>query len=248
MTEEEKFVFDLEGYLVIEDVLSPKELDELNALVDERLTGSKTYNANDLNKISAWGRATTNLIDHPKVLPYLVELLGPRVRIDHDYAIIMNQGDARGGLHGGPGLDGDHWFRYRDGQMRNGLSVVTFFLADANPGDGGFACVPGSHKTNYPGSLARDVRAFERAAHYVVQPAAKAGDALFFTEALIHGTMPWVAAHQRRTLLYKYSPGHSTWAKEFYNLDEYGELTEQQQRIMATPSMHDHQNVVQVDG
>ena len=35
MTEEEKFTIDLEGYLVIEDVLSSRELDALNALVDE---------------------------------------------------------------------------------------------------------------------------------------------------------------------------------------------------------------------
>jgi hypothetical protein len=247
MTEEEKFVFDLDGYLVIKNVLSPQELDDLNALVDEYFADSDNEPLRDLNKISNWGQATKNLIDHPKVLPYLVELLGPKVRIDHDYAIIMNEGDARGGLHGGPGLDGDHWFKYRDGQMRNGLSVVTFFLADANAGDGGFACVPGSHKTNFLNGMPRDVRLFERGAHYVDQPTAKAGDALFFTEALIHGTMPWRAKHQRRTLLYKYSPGHSTWAKEFYNLDEYSELTERQQRMMATPSIHNHPEVVQAD-
>ena len=47
-----------------------------------------------------------------------------------------------------------------------------------------------------------------------------------------------------RTLLYKYSPGYSTWAKEFYNLDEYGELTERQKRIMATPSIHEHPEIV----
>lgn len=243
MTEEEKFVFDLEGYLVIKDVLSPRELDALNALVDQHLAGWDNHPRNDLNKVSNWGQATKNLIDHPKILPYLIELIGPKVRIDHDYAIIMNRGDARGGLHGGPSQDTDHWFSYRDSQMRNGLSVVTFFLADANEGDGGFACVPGSHKTNYPGNLPRDVRLFERSAHYVAQPTAQAGDALFFTEALIHGTMPWRAEHQRRTLLYKYSPGYSTWAKEFYNLEEYGELTERQKRIMAPPSMHDHLEV-----
>ena len=104
--------------------------------------------------------------------------------------------------------------------------------------------MPGSHKTNYPRNLPQDVRHFERGAHYVVQPTAKAGDALFFTEALIHGTMPWCAEHQRRTLLYKYSPGYSTWAKEFYNLEEYGELTERQKRIMATPSIYEHPEIV----
>ena len=120
MTEEEKFVFDLEGYLVIKDVLSPQELDDLNALVDRYINGWDNHPRNDLNKVSSWGQATKDLIDHPKILPYLVELIGPKVRIDHDYAIIMDRGDTRGGLHGGPSQDTDHWFSYRDGQMRNG--------------------------------------------------------------------------------------------------------------------------------
>ncbi|HZP81290.1 MAG TPA: hypothetical protein VFB21_06615 [Chthonomonadaceae bacterium] len=34
--------------------------------------------------------------------------------------------------------------------MRNGLTVVAYNLKDVNPGDGGFGCVPGSHKSNLP--------------------------------------------------------------------------------------------------
>ena len=35
MTPEEKFIFDLDGYLVVKNVLTPAEVDELNALADE---------------------------------------------------------------------------------------------------------------------------------------------------------------------------------------------------------------------
>ena len=108
-------------------------------------------------------------------MPYLPELLGPYFRIDHDYCIFMRRGDARGGLHGGSHLRhswGDHWYRYQDGLLRNGLTVITFFLTDAAEGDGGFACVPGSHKSNYLDLLPRDVRNYERPASYVLQPAA----------------------------------------------------------------------------
>ena len=94
-------------------------------------------------------------------------------------------------------------------------------------------------------NLPDEVRNFDRVPEYVVQPAVEAGDALFFTEALVHGTMPWTAAHERRALLYKYSPGHSSWATEPYNHDDYGDLTEQQKRIMAPPSMDAHPEVVQ---
>jgi hypothetical protein len=49
--------------------------------------------------------------------------------------------------------------------------------------------------------------------------------------------MPWTAGHQRRALLYKYSPGHSAWAAEYHDLSKYGELTEQQKRMLLPPSI-----------
>jgi hypothetical protein len=245
MTPEEKFIFDLQGYLVIKNVLTDAELAELNEVAGSKFPYAGPHSGRGYDIISTWGPALTNLIDHPKIVPYLVELIDPKFRIDHDYCIFMTKGNSRGGLHGGPGYGGDHWYSYRDGVMRNGLCVVTFFLTDAPAGAGGFACIPGSHKTNFKDKLPADVRNFERVPDYVVQPAVEAGDALFFTEALIHGTMPWTADHERRALLYKYSPGHSSWATELYNHDDYGELTEQQKRIMAPPSMNNHPEVVQ---
>ena len=73
----------------------------------------------------------------------------------------------------------------------------------------------------------------------------EAGDVLIFTEALIHGTMPWDADHERRTMLFKYSPPHSTWAKTPYNLDDYPNATEQQKRLLAPPSVEAHAPVIQ---
>ena len=146
---------------------------------------------------SLWGEPFKRLIDHPKILPYLLDLLGPHVRLDHDYAIFMEEGPQINGLHGGEdgggpgGPEADHWYKYRDGIMRNGLSVMTYNLADAPEGAGGFSCIPGSHKSNFLREIPTEVRRFERPAHYVAQPSIKAGDVVFFTEALVHGTMPW---------------------------------------------------------
>ena len=234
MTGEEKFTVDLEGYLVIKNVLTSDEVAEMNAFIDK---------GNLQGPPSLWGEPFKRLIDHPKILPYLIELLGPHVRLDHDYAIFMNGGEGVGRLHGGEdggrpgGPEADHWYKYRDGVIRNGLCVMTYNLADAPEGAGGFACIPGSHKSNFPTELPTDVRHFERPTHYVVQPAVEAGDLVFFTEAVIHGTMPWKAAHQRRALLYKYSPGHSAWSGNYYDISKYGQLTEQQKRMLLPPSV-----------
>ena len=128
MTGEEKFQVDLEGYLVIKNVLTADEVAEMNDITD---------NTERQGPPSLWGEPFKRLIDHPKILPYLLDLLGPNVRLDHDYAIFMNGSERRGGLHGGEdGADpvvpkAITGIKYRDGIMRNGLCVMTFNLADA---------------------------------------------------------------------------------------------------------------------
>jgi len=245
MTPEEKFMFDLEGYIVIKNVLTPAEVAELNVLADHTFSANKEKADRRTSQVSRWGAPAQALIDHPNIVPYLLELLGPKFRVDHDYCIFMTKGGRAGGLHGGEGdREADHWYKYRDGVMRNGLTVVTFFLTHANVGDGGFACIPGSHKSNFVDNVPADVRMFERRPHYVTQPAVEPGDALIFTEALIHGTMPWTAEHERRALLYKFSPGHSSWASTYYNPDDYPDLTEQQRHIMAAPSVGSRPNSI----
>ena len=123
MTGEEKFQVDLEGYLVIKNVLTQDEVAEMNAIIDS---------SDRQGPPSLWGEPFKQLIDHRKILPYLIELLGPHVRLDHDYSLFMEKGQGRGGLHGGEdggragGRVGDHWYKYRDGHMRNGLSVMTY--------------------------------------------------------------------------------------------------------------------------
>ncbi len=242
MTPEEKFVFDLDGYIVIKNVLTPEDVPRLNAIADREF--GQPYDETNFkrtSRVSRWDQACVDLFDHPKVVPYLLELLGPKFRADHDYCIFMKKGAQRGRLHGGDGHQvgraGDHWYKYRDGVMRNGLTVCTYFLTHADEGDGGFGCIPGSHKSNFIKDLPSDVRDWERDTHYVRQPAVEAGDALIFTEALVHGTAPWTAGHERRALLYKFSPGHSTWSNNYYTEDEFDGLTDQQKRVLAPPSI-----------
>ena len=246
LTDEEKFLFDLRGFMVVKNVLSERECDELIRLADAawpRRPGDAAYRRFD--GISSWGPPFVDLMDHDRLLPYLVELVGGRLRIDHDYCIFARKGAPANALHGGPWrYEPDHWYRYHDGVMRNGLTVATWNLSDAGPGAGGFVCVPGSHKTNFLPHMPRDVARFERDVDWLVQPPLAAGDVLIFTEALIHGTAPWTAEHERRTLLYKYSPPHSSWAKKPYDPAEYPRATARQLRLMAPPSVQGHQRVM----
>ena len=72
MTPEEKFTFDLEGYLVVKGVLSQAEVDEVNALADRAWPGA--YDESGIRRVSdvsRWGAATQRLMDHPGIVSYL---------------------------------------------------------------------------------------------------------------------------------------------------------------------------------
>jgi phytanoyl-CoA dioxygenase PhyH len=239
MTDEEQFSFDLEGYLIVKQALTADEVTVLRATAIQNYPAAAdrpTYRR--IFGASSWGAPYHALIDHPKIIPYLFQLVGPKFRLDHDYCLFMSKGGRDQDLHGGATRHNpDHWYTYRDGVIRCGLTVVTFFLTHAHPGDGGFCCIPGSHKSNFLAQLPKDVRSYQRIPHYLVQPPVEAGDAIIFTEGLIHGTIPWTAEHERVVVLYKYTPGHSAWMSRYYDLNNYAGLTDQQKRILAPPSV-----------
>src|SRR5689334_10251001 len=229
MTDEERYLFDLMGYLIVENVLNADELAELNEAIDRRNVWEEQkqrqegphYNALKMHigPLLDWGDPFRRLMKHPAVLEYLRHLIGEKMRLDHEYAIFMKQGGEENRLHGGgTPYDPAQYYHYRNDRMYNGLTVVTFALTDANEGDGGFCCVPGSHKSNIP--LPPEFRSTERRGPWLAQPPVRAGDVLIFTEALTHGTMPWTAARERRALLYKFSPGHQSWGNRYRTADE----------------------------
>lgn len=153
MNEVEKYLFDLQGYLIIENVLTAVEIATLNALIDAQnlpepsLESGKARFGNFLN----WGKPFCDLLDHPKLLPYLKVILGDGFRLDHYYGIYLRKGTGLLNLHGGnTPYDPPEYYHFRNGHMHNGLVVVAWNLTDTGPEHGGFCCIPGSHKANYP--------------------------------------------------------------------------------------------------
>ncbi len=254
MTEHEAFLFDLQGCLLVEGVLSADELSALNAALDERIAADvppeKTNHR--FGGLLRWGPAWINLIAHPRLTPHLAALLGEQFRLDHDYLDLIRSGLGPIGatLHGGATpFDPSQYYHFQNDRMFNGLTVAAFYLKDVNPGDGGFACVPGSHKANFrfpnewrnlavfTGDDApanpRDADAMRRIVTPMPGPA---GSVVLFTEALTHGTLPWKGADERRTVFLKYSPHPLSWSARYYNPDDYEGLTEAQRRVLLPPN------------
>ena len=244
MNEVERYLFDLQGYLIIEDVLTKAEVAKLNLLIDAQALptpGVGTQSARFGGYLS-WGKPFVNLLDHPRMMAYLRVILGDGFRLDHYYGIHMRAGTERLNLHGGgTPYDPPEYFHFRNGEMYNGLTVVAWNLADAGPEEGGFCCIPGSHKANYP--CPKEIHEAHVDSGCVVVPHAKAGSLVIFTEALTHGTAPWTAAHQRRSLLYKYSPAQQSWSKEHIEPPAGVKLTERQRLLFEPPYFNQRQSL-----
>ena len=118
--------------------------------------------------------------------------------------------------------------------MRNGLSVVAYNLKDVGPNDGGFGCVPGSHKSNY--AFPEEWKEMDEPGPLVERVTGPAGTAIIFTEALTHGTLPWTGADERRTIFFKYSPHPISWSAHHFDPDDYDGLTETQRGILEGPN------------
>jgi hypothetical protein len=264
METEERYLFDVQGFLVIEDALSQNELAELNGFLDQydlwSNKGTGRFDelwTNDpdfvtVGPVHTWDEPFRRLLDHPRILPYLTQLAGRKFRYDHGHALIMRRGATHLRLHGGgtPYIP-DMSYTVRDGIIYNGLVAVQYALTDHLPGQGGFAAIPGSHKANFP--CPREFLTFQKTGPWVVHVPAKAGSAIIFTEALTHGTWPWTADYERRVLLYKYMPGHMAWAGETADatpirLRDAAQQTNgwspQERRILTPPSVAGRPDVV----
>jgi ectoine hydroxylase-related dioxygenase (phytanoyl-CoA dioxygenase family) len=236
MNEIERYLFDLQGFLVIENVLDAAELATLNRLFEtQKLTEpSQEGGTTSFGNFLTWGQPFCDLLDHPRLMPYLKVILGDGFRLDHYYGIYLQAGTGRLRLHGGnTPYDPPEYYHFRNGQMYNGLVVVGWNLTDTGPESGGFCCIPGSHKSNYP--LPAAIADAHYKANCVVTPEVKAGSFVIFTEALTHGTAPWRADHDRRSLLYKYSPGQQSWAREHIKPPDEVELTPRQRLLFEPP-------------
>lgn len=240
MTETEKYLFDLNGYLVVPDALTTEQVIALNTILDANMGEqvASDRNAHRFGGLLEWGLEYRAVIANPRILPYLYALIGENCRLDHDYLDIIRNGLGPIGatLHGGgTPFDPGQFYQFREGRMYNGLTVVAYALKDVNPGDGGFACVPGSHKANmrFPREW---MDMSETIASCVTATPCKAGSAVIFTEALTHGTLPWKGVNERRTLFLKYCPHSFAWAVAKYDPTAYTDMPLEARKMLEGPN------------
>jgi phytanoyl-CoA hydroxylase len=159
LTADQRFEFDVQGYVHIRGALRADEIATYQRWIDEvQGTDVKALNADypegmahQLNRpVSRMMDADPRfacLLDHPVVVPYMVDLLGEDYRhIDNDLFFTY------------PGYTGGGWHRgvsvHPTGHVENGEFVCSmvkafFCMTDVGPGEGEFVIVPGSHRAMF---------------------------------------------------------------------------------------------------
>ena len=271
MTDREKFLFDLQGFLVVPGFLSQDEIDSLNVAVDSssdrrsedgnsNIADSKTLGGTHkrgmysgmLNWPKPHCQPFRELIVHPKAIPYLNTIHGRGWRLDHSPFILTSDYNTEGlVIHGSTDrhFDGAQYYTYRNGRIRCVMVVLQYQLADVFEGDGGLCVVPGSHKANF--SCPQKIREWEIDKKVVYNIPCKAGDLVIFSESTLHGTIPWSAKdRERRSLLIRYSPKYLHFAGGYYDAEfpEWvGELTEAQRSVLEPPYIY-NRPLIEDDG
>ena len=227
LTDKEKWLFDLHGYLVLRQVVTPEELDHMVVRcdewhgMDEEALPLPLCSYDDPKEKPTAARAILHAEYADAVfdrlvlnLPIMRAVLAlTRERPQHLLsALTVNRpGSDEITLHNGS--SGGWRNPANDYQAADGEVFATFINAAISlvdvPDGAGFVCIPGSHKTY-----------FERPDHIhirtgpptVVNVPVNAGDAVIFTEALCHGALPWPHDDPpRRTMFQRYCTSYASW-------------------------------------
>jgi hypothetical protein len=155
-----QYIFDIQGYLIIPDVLTSDEIAELNGLIDAqnlpkpeklgRFGGAAGGARKSGSGFLSYGKSFCDLLDHDRIMPILRMMLDDYFRLDRIYGMHMDDRMTGLRMHGSntPFSPGEY-YHVRDGKIVNGFTVVSWNLTDTGPDYGGFCCIPGSHKGNF---------------------------------------------------------------------------------------------------
>ena len=234
-SEMERYLFDLNGFFIIKNALSPAEVKACNLILDDlqeiavnewrgsvhgqSFTGS--HEGLNLQQIYEAGEPFERLIDHPAWINKVIHFIGTDSDnfdglhgpcfIDENFASIRGPGEAIGLHSGGQDRVTRCQFRYHDGKFHCGQINVLVAYTEIGPGDGATMVIPGSHKSNIMHPQFTEAAMAEHSTSVdgvigATEVFMDPGDALVFVDAIMHGSAKRVNSGQRRISVYRYGP------------------------------------------
>ena len=223
------YLFDLDGYVLLKQTLSPSEVSRLNATLDgfpatapggwhgrvQRQDHDEQRGINWQN-VTEGGPPFEELIDHPAWIRHVCRWVGNRqsLWIDEAFANVRGPGGAinvHGGATAGDGAINYHGqYHHDNGVFHCGQVNVLVALTYIGPGDGATCLVPCSHKSSltHPAQTGVVARAMDDGGLMVgaTEIHMRAGDAAVFVDSLAHGSVRRSNPEERRTVVYRYCP------------------------------------------
>jgi ectoine hydroxylase-related dioxygenase (phytanoyl-CoA dioxygenase family) len=208
MTDEQRFLFDLNGFVVIRSALSPEDVaryrDGIYRLARQELPADRwTRDGEPLDQIRVHAiyqdPMFLELVDHPVSLPLVQELVGgPGILIDNDVELTPG-GNKALGWHRGIGT---HGYALDATGFHCTMVKCIWYLTDCGPGEGPTRIVPGSHKSLIDAPTYSEEAGPPGAQELVV----KAGDLLVFSEACLHAGNRNRSDRVRANMYFNYGP------------------------------------------
>jgi ectoine hydroxylase len=203
MTDMERFLFDVAGYLVIPGALTPQEAEAC-------LTAARRCHApypsgqwRQLGNTFEAEPAIEHLIDHPSVLPKVRALLGDYFILQSSWCTLQPAGGRGGGFH----QDGSGVYEFRRLATPTPLVQlrIGFFLTDqSRSGMGNMAMIPGSHNASVP--LPRNGNTAADALPVTEVICGEPGTALMFHQGVYHRGVANEMTFNRHIIHMVYAP------------------------------------------
>jgi len=218
------YEFDLNGYIILKNIINKKRINKINKIL-QSLEGKKPadlppniFFGKKKNQSEAYisnileaDKEFEKLAAIPKILKIMAHLTSNFFRLNHTVAMTKFKKNTYTDLHMGNLPNHPKIFYFvKDAKIFSNLTKVLFPICNNTEKDGGFAVIPGSHKSNFKRPYNNNPKN-NKLLNFVD---AKPGDAVIFTEALAHGSMINKTNNIRRIITYCYSVGYMPdWTK-----------------------------------
>lgn len=225
LTQEQRYLFDKNGWLLVPDVLSEGEIEEAREFIIRLHKDPDSIAEHERSPI---GGPAQRLIDHPVVVGFMNEFVyhpftdGSKTpplsnencygfRFEYSFYQYREAGDGRFAPHNGSGMlrlpSDHHTYHCFPGHAHSALTRAVWELNPVNKGDGGTLFISGSHKSAFtaPDSIN------DPASPLWTRYACPAGSVLFFTEAVTHSSDYWSADQARVAIFNSYNAIGNKW-------------------------------------
>ena len=216
-SEEQKYLFDMRGWLLLPGVLTASECAEMRAFAKQLHHDPESLPEHERCAIAGPLQALT---DHPLVVGFMNEFVAyPGLSSQECYGFRQESakvfyrevGDGNFQPHNGNGMfrfPGDsHLYRCIPGKANSGLTRVVWELNPVTEGNGTLL-ITGSHKAVYPAPEA----VWSPDSPIWDSYSCPEGSLILFTESLTHSARPWIDADRPRIAIFScYNTVNSKW-------------------------------------